>query len=63
MFTVFAAIFGQYTAASPFFNYMGKWITSCWTFWKGSILNTVPSEKFLIVVDLKGELNERELKR
>ena len=45
---VYTTIFGQFTAAFHFISAQGKWITSCWTFWKGPILNTGPSEKFLL---------------
>ena len=37
-------------------------ITSRWTFWKGPIFITEPSEKFLIVDHPKQDYNEREFK-
>ena len=48
-----------------FSNYIGeipKQITSRWAFWKGSILNTELSEKFLFVDHPKEDNNERQFK-
>ena len=38
-------------------------IASRWTFWKGPILNTGPSEKFFIADHPKEDRNKREFKR
>ena len=64
IFTAYATIFGQFTTSCHFFLItLGKYVTSCWTFWKGSLFNPGPSEKFLIVGHPKEDHNEWEFKR
>ena len=41
----------------------GKKIILRWTFWKGPILITGPSEEFLVVDHPKEDHNEKEFKR
>ena len=63
IFTVYDTIFRQFMVAFHFFsNYVGKQITSCWTFWECPILHAIPSEKFLFVDHPKEDLKEQEFK-